>query len=165
MIKHTFLTLLTIGFFACNQRTDNIQVLQNRIDSLENKIENTYKPGFGDLMGSIQVHHNKLWFAGQNQNWKLADFEIHEIEEAIDDIKEYQKGRNESTMLDMLQPSLDHIETAIKQKDPVRFKDGYTLLTATCNNCHRQTNYEFIMVKIPNSAPYGNQEFKLQDEK
>ena len=163
MIKQTFLSLLTISFLACNQRIDNNQVLQNRIDSLEHKIENTYKPGFGDFMSSIQVHHNKLWFAGLNQNWKLADFEIHEITEAIDDIKEYQKGRKESKKLDMLQPSLDHIETAIKQKDPVMFKDGYTLLTTTCNKCHRQTDYEFIMVKIPDSAPYGNQEFKFQD--
>lgn len=165
MIKQTFLILLTIGLFACNQRTDNLQVLQSRIDSLEHKIDNTYKPGFGDFMASIQVHHNKLWFAGQNENWKLADFEIHEITEAIDDIKEYQKGRKESKMMDMLQPSLDHIETAIQQKDPVLFKQGYTLLTATCNSCHRQTNYEFITVKIPDSPPYSNQEFKFQGQK
>ena len=35
-------------------------------------------PGFEEFMSNIQAHHAKLWFAGQNHNWKLADFEIHE---------------------------------------------------------------------------------------
>ncbi|MBO9531092.1 MAG: hypothetical protein J7514_15265, partial [Acinetobacter oleivorans] len=70
--------------------------MQNRIDSLQSQLEHSYKPGFGDFMGRIQVHHNKLWFAGQNQNWKLADFEIHEISEAVSDIQKYQAHRKES---------------------------------------------------------------------
>jgi len=49
----------------------------------------SYKPGFGEFMGGIQVHHEKLWFAGTNQNWKLAGFEIHEIKESMDDIRKY----------------------------------------------------------------------------
>jgi hypothetical protein len=44
-------------------------------------------------MSSIQVHHAKLWFAGQNQNWELADFEMHEIAGIDDAIKEYQSER------------------------------------------------------------------------
>lgn len=163
-MKQTFLFLLAIGLFACKHRTDNVQVLQNRIDSLEHKIDNAYKPGFGDFMASIQVHHNKLWFAGQNENWKLADFEIHEITEAIDDIKEYQKGRKESKMMDLLQPSLDNIETAIERKDSALFRKSYILLTNTCNNCHRETSYEFNVVKIPDNPPFSNQEFKLHDQ-
>jgi hypothetical protein len=47
-------------------------------------------------MSSIQVHHNKLWFAGESQNWKLANFESHEIQEAIQDIEKYQTEREES---------------------------------------------------------------------
>jgi len=46
-------------------------------------------------MSGVQAHHSKLWSAGQNQNWKLADFEIHEIMEAIDNIQKYQSERKE----------------------------------------------------------------------
>ena len=164
-MKKTILILLTIGLFACNQQTDNIQVLQNRIDSLESKINNAYKPGFGDLMGTIQVHHNKLWFAGQSQNWKLADFEIHEIMEAIEDIKVYQKDRKETESIDVLQPGFKIINNAIEQKDPVLFKEGYTLLTNSCNSCHQETDYGFNIVKIPDNPPFSNQQFELQKEK
>lgn len=53
---------------ACSQSSKNEQALQKQIDELEAKIDNAYKPGFGDFMGSIQNHHNKLWFAGINEN-------------------------------------------------------------------------------------------------
>lgn len=159
-MKYAFLILLTIVLFSCNQKTDQVQVLQNRIDSLKHEIEEAYKPGFGDFMSSLQVHHGKLWFAGQNQNWELADFEIHEIEEAIEDIRKYQKDRKESQMMTMIEPSLERIEVAIDQKDPVLFKKEYIELTNTCNSCHRSTDHGFIVVKSPDSPPFSNQKFK-----
>lgn len=164
-MKKTILILFSFGLIACNQQTNKIQVLRNRVDSLQSKLANTYKPGFGEFMGSIQIHHNKLWFAGQNQNWKLADFEIHEIMENIDAIKMYQKERKESKEIDMIDPVLDSVNTAIQQKDPVAFKNSYILLTNTCNDCHRATNFEFNVVKIPDTPPFSNQDFRLQNKK
>lgn len=158
-MKQIFIFLFTFGLFACNRQTDKIQILQNRIDSLQSKIDNAYKPGFGEFMSSIQVHHNKLWFAGQNQNWKLADFEVHEIMEAIDGITTYQKERKESKQIDMIRPALDSINAAIQKKNPAAFKSSYILLTNTCNNCHRDTEFEFNVVKIPDNPPFSNQDF------
>src|SRR5690349_7090930 len=101
LMKRIFFLILILVFFGCNQPADNTKVLQDRLDSLEHKLADTYKPGFGEFMSGIQVHHNKLWFAGKNQNWKLADFEVHEIIEAIDDIQKYQTERKESQMIKM----------------------------------------------------------------
>lgn len=86
-MRPILLIILTLGLFACNTQTDNAKVLQHRIDRLERQLADTYKPGFGEFMSSIQAHHSKLWFAGQNENWKLADFEVHEIMESIADIQ------------------------------------------------------------------------------
>ena len=116
-------------------------------------------------MSSVQVHHNKLWFAGQNQNWKLADFEVHEIMEAIDDIQKYQTERKESQMVGMIVPALDSVNVAIQRKSPNQFKSSYTLLTNSCNNCHRATEFEFNVVKIPDNPPFSNQDFTHHDEK
>lgn len=164
-MKQTFLFLLALGLFACNQQTEHVEVLQSRIDSLQHDINNSYKPGFGDLMGTLQIHHSKLWFAGQNENWPLADFEIHEISETVDDIKEYQRDRKETKMIDLLQPSLHKIDSAIQQKDPELFRRGYTLLTATCNSCHRETDHGFVVVKTPDTPPFSNQDFRVRDQK
>lgn len=152
--------LFTFGLFSCNQQTDNTKILQNRIDSLEIKLADTYKPGFGDFMSSIQAHHLKLWFAGKNENWKLADFEVHELMEAVEDIQKYQAGRKESEMIGIIIPPLDSISKAIQQRNSVLFESSYTLLTNTCNQCHSEVDFEFNVVKIPDSSPFSNQEFK-----
>ena len=159
-----FLTV-SIGLNACNQSTDSNQILKNRIDTLEKKLSETYKPGFGEFMSNIQVHHAKLWFAGQNQNWKLADFEIHEIMESLENIKKYQTERKESQKIDMLSPSLESINMAIQQKSPSAFKNSYISLTNTCNSCHRAVEFEFNVVKIPETEPFNNQSFKTDSVK
>jgi len=150
--------IITCVASSCQQSKQN--ALQQKVDSLEKKLANTYKPGFGEFMSSIQVHHAKLWFAGQNQNWELADFEMHEIAEAIDAIKEYQTEREESKKVDMLKPSLDAVKDAIGKKDPALFNSSYLLLTNSCNNCHKAVNFGFNMVKVPETPPFSNQSFK-----
>jgi hypothetical protein len=160
-MKHILLIIMAFSFFACNQQTDN-KVLQNRIDSLESKLAHSYKPGFGEFMSGIQAHHSKLWFAGQNENWKLADFEVHEIMEAMEDIRKFQTERKESRMIEMIEPALDSITNAIQQRNTTLFKTSYTLLTHTCNNCHRAADFEFNVVKIPETQPFSNQDFKIK---
>ncbi len=146
---------------ACNGQNGDNKILENRMDSLGRKLSNTYKPGFGEFMSGIQAHHAKLWFAGKNENWKLADFEVHEIMDAIEDIQKFQTERKESKMIGMINPALDSINNAIQQKNPALFNRSYILLTSNCNNCHRATNFEFNVVKIPDMQSFSNQDFKI----
>ena len=162
MKKIYLFVFLLPGLLACNDHAAN-KKLQSRIDSLENKLANTYKPGFGEFMSGIQVHHAKLWFAGINNNWELADFEIHEIREAVDAVKKYQPERDESKSVPMIEPALDSVSTAIQQKNPAQFKNSFVLLTNTCNNCHKAVNYIFNEVKIPDTPPFSNQVFKKKN--
>jgi superfamily I DNA/RNA helicase len=159
MNKLTLLVLLLLGLFACNPPANNTRVLQNRIDSLETRLAHSYTPGFGDFMRSMQVHHSKLWFAGINGNWKLTAFELHEIDETIEAIQKYKPEKEESKVIAMLQPALDSVVLAIQQENMVYFKSSYISLTNTCNDCHRATNFEFNVVKIPETPPFSNQEF------
>ena len=164
-MKYTPIFLLSLVLLACTQQTYNTLALQKRIDSLEKKLNEVYKPGFGECMSNIQAHHSKLWFAGQNQNWKLADFEIHEILEAVEDIEKYQTERKESKSIGMLLPAIDSVNNAIQQKNTALFKNSYTLLTNTCNSCHQAVEFEFNVVKIPETSPFSNQDFRLNEPK
>ncbi|HRG81414.1 MAG TPA: hypothetical protein PLO99_02805 [Chitinophagaceae bacterium] len=159
-MKYIILVLWVSALSSCKQQTDNKQ-LQNRIDSLEIQLANSYKPGFGELMSSIQTHHAKLWFAGQNENWRLAGFEVHEIMEVVEDIQKFQTERKESQQIKMIHPSLDSISMAIEQKNPALFRSSYSLLTTACNNCHRATDFDFNVVKIPDTQSFSNQDFKI----
>ncbi|HUH28437.1 hypothetical protein [Gelidibacter sp.] len=159
-MRPLFFILMTLGLFACNQQNDQTQSLKNKIDSLESKLADTYKPGFGDFMGSIQAHHSKLWFAGLYENWDLADFEVHELMEAIEDIEKFHEGREETLLIGMIMPPLDSISNAIEQKNTALFNSSYTSLTNTCNQCHKAVDMEFIIVKQPDTPPFSNQDFK-----
>ena len=158
-ITFYFLVIIIVAS-SCKQQTESTVAVQSRIDSLEQKLATSYKPGFGEFMSSIQIHHAKLWFAGKNQNWELADFEMHEIGETLDAIKAYQAEREESKKVDMLKPALDAVNDAIQKKDSALFNSSYLLLTSTCNNCHKAVNFGFNVVKVPDTAPFSNQAFK-----
>jgi molecular chaperone GrpE (heat shock protein) len=159
-------TIISIFLFfaliSCKQQTNEISKLQERIKVLEAQVANSYKPGFGELMSSVQAHHAKLWFAGIHKNWKLAEFEVHEITEVLDDVKKYQNEREESKFIDMMLPALDSITSAIKNKEVTSFKNSYIFLTNTCNNCHLETEFEYNIVKIPEIQQYSNQDFSLK---
>lgn len=162
-MKQLILLCFATILFGCQQKVDNTKDLQNQIDRLENKLSDSYKPEFGEFMSNIQIHHSKLWFAGKNENWKLADFEINEIKENLEDIQNYETDRTESQMTPMINPALDSVSNAIQQKNLIQFERSYNLLTNTCVNCHRSTNYEFIQITIPNQQTFSNQRFKLEN--
>ena len=162
-MKRTCIILCTLLIFCgCNEQPGKIEALQSKVDSLQSRIDKAYKPGLGEFMSSIQVHHEKLWFAGQYQNWQLANFEINEIKESLDAIKYYCSDRPEVKSIGMLNPAINSINDAIQQKNVTYFKNGFILLTNTCNSCHQATEHVFNVIKIPDTPPFSNQEFKTQ---
>lgn len=155
-----YLATFTLLFLAaCANDDSKNQVLQAKIDQLQQQLDHAYKPGFGEFMSSIQVHHAKLWFAGKHQNWELADFEIQEIEEALDGIQQYDQDRPESKAVSRMDGSIVDLKKAIQLKDPEAFKQDFVQLTNTCNSCHVSTNHDYNVIKIPDQVPFTNQDF------
>ena len=159
-MKKLFLVLSIFLFFTCHQSANETETLAHKIDSLQTKVDNVYRPGLGEFMSAIQLHHAKLWFAGKNSNWKLADFELSEIKEIFADIKTYCSERKETQMISMIYPALDSVNSAAQNQNISAFTQGFKFLTKTCNNCHQAVNYQFNRIKIPERAPIGNQDFK-----
>ncbi len=160
-MKYIMILVLLFGLFACNTKNADTNAMQKQIDSLKNELSQVYKPGFGFLMTNIQAHHAKLWFAGVNKNWKLAQFELKEIGEIADEIQKYQKQREETKLMDMIEPALTDLSRAIENKNSDDFKKGFSDLTIACNECHKLTDFEYNIVKVPQNLEFSNQEFKM----
>jgi len=164
MINRYFIFLLLILLLdACHPKANktNSHTSMPQADSTNAvKYNSMYTPGFGELMGGIQVHHAKLWFAGTNDNWKLAQFEIHELNELLEDLHKYQSERKETKLLSMLEPAIEKLDSSISRKRESDFVQNYKYLTRLCNDCHKETQYEYIKIKIPGKPPVGNQEYK-----
>src|SRR5450631_828556 len=149
VMRFLYLSICIVFLVACNQKEDPVARMEKQIDSLSKHIESNYSPGLGEFMVSIQLHHSKLWFAGKNGNWELANFELGEIQESLDDINRYNKDRPEIKELPMIDSPLDSLKSAVIKKDLEAFKRSYILLTNTCNNCHQVTKHGFNKIKIP----------------
>jgi hypothetical protein len=164
-----FLLIIPVLFlFGCNDEHTQLKTLQSEInylntknDSLEKEIKSV-KPGLGELMLEIQVHHNKLWFAGKAGNWPLAQFEHDEIMEILAQAETIEKERSEVKLFRvMLFPQLDSIQSTIQQRNTDRFDSAFGNLTNACNSCHTDTKFSFNKIIIPEHPPYSNQEFEL----
>jgi hypothetical protein len=155
LIPVTFLFL-----YACNDNSQQVSELQSQVYELQKKVDESYKPGLGEFMSNIQIHHSKLWFAGINKNWKLAQFEIDEITETFDNIKKFESEREEVKVMPIIYPAIDNIKSVVKSENLSSFKSSFITLTNTCNACHRAVKYEFNKVKIPDSPPFSNQVFE-----
>lgn len=111
------------------------------------------------MMG-VQTHHAKVWFAGINNNWPLAEYEMGELKEMFDQAREIETDRPEIKTMPMIYPPIDSLNSAIARKDLPAFKKGFELLTNTCNNCHTANHFEFNVITIPTVPPVTNQDFR-----
>ena len=122
-------------------------------------------PGLGEMMSLQQMRHVKLWFAGQAENWELADYEVDELGEGFDDIVKFHPTHEESPVAPkdaiprMIPEPLKELQAAVDRKDSAAFAPAYDSLTKACNDCHQATNFGFNVVQRPATNPYPNQVF------
>jgi len=126
-------------------------------------VKEQHGPSLIDFMITIQNHHAKLWYAGNASNWELADYQVDELKETLEDagklIPDY-KGVPVRSMIDNLaMPPIEAIESAIKAKDRTKFVAGYDKLTDACNNCHLGSKRGFIVIQRPTGVAFPNQSF------
>ncbi len=122
-----------------------------------------YAPGLVEFMIHVQSHHTKLWLAGNARNWDLADYQVDELKELLEDIArrvpEY-KGTPVGRMIEAAtMPPIGAIETAVKARDGAKFVAAFDSLTAACNACHEAANRGFIVIQRPATSPFPNQSF------
>ena len=128
----------------------------------------SYRPGLGELMNFTQMRHAKLWFAGQEQNWQLAQYEVDELQEGFDDVVRFHPSHKDSPLpLTLLVPKImsqpmGDLRSAISAHDKQAFVLAYDGLTAGCNSCHQATNFGFNVVKRPSGTSwFDNQAFAV----
>jgi hypothetical protein len=128
-----------------------------------------YRPGLGDLMTmTVQPRHLKLGLAGQEKNWAFAAYELHELEESFERVARVWPKWRQVEIADTIKATtaapLEAVEQAIKAKNAARFTETYALLTETCNACHQSANVGMVVIQIPKSSPFANQDFRPQKQ-
>jgi len=158
---------LAVIFLAGCSRQQNVNsniALEAKVADMEKAIDDL-KPGLGEIMGVIQQHHAKLYYAGTKANWPLAEYELGEIQESLDDsMKFYPKFKEVPLPLTELIPnmtkaSLAQVRAAIEQKNEKSFVQAFGALSVSCSNCHEAADHPFVKIQAPTEVMFSNQKF------
>jgi len=103
----------------------------------------------GTDMAMIEIDHryHELWWAGVDENWDYAEYQLEKIAYSLENALERRPKRAESakvfqnTMPGFLKPILD--------RDPAAFREAYTQMTTLCNSCHELEELGHMWVEPP----------------
>jgi hypothetical protein len=114
-----------------------------------------------NYMHKFQLYANKLYFAGTAQNWELAQFYVHEIEENMEVVEAANVQEDGIALTPLMRnmglKSIEPLEKAIAANNAKAFDEAYTLLIANCNNCHNAAAHAFIKIQKPTKPVFDNQ--------
>jgi hypothetical protein len=122
-------------------------------------------PGLGEYMTTIQLHAAKLWFAAKANNWELAAYELHELEESMETVTKLNVEKNGvkiSNVMDaVLQTQIAQLEKSIRAKNQNDFQKSYDETLSACNGCHTESGHRFIQIIRPTAPPVTNQKWEM----
>jgi len=120
-------------------------------------------PEIGEIMMFQQLRHGKLWFAAQEANWALADYEIKELREGFESVSKFYPTFNDIPLAQMIDAIRDtnfaDLDKAVAARDKAKFAAAFDGLTQACNACHQASNLGFISIRRPTVPPFSNQSF------
>jgi hypothetical protein len=124
-----------------------------------------YHPSLGDLMTmAIQPRHTKLGLAGQARNWPYAQYELSELRNAFARVARtipiYRTIDITAVIGALTTEPLKAVEQAIQAQDARQFKTAYAGLTTACNACHLSQDHAPIVIRVPGTNPYPDQDFR-----
>jgi len=133
------------------------------LQELREELVERFTPGLHTLMVDLGIRHASLWFAGDAENWPLADYMVHELEELVEDIEElhpvYREVQVAALLGEMTHPAVEALEDAVEEEDRAAFVEAYDRLTAACNACHTASDRAALVIQRPTAPPLTNLRF------
>lgn len=104
--------------------------------------------GLDQAMVEIGYRYGELAWAGKDQNWDYAAYQLEKIQLTLELALERRPKRRASAEV-FLRQGLPAMQAVIKQRDAAGFPPALTAFTARCNACHVQEQVAFFKVAPP----------------
>jgi hypothetical protein len=126
-----------------------------------------YRPSLADLMtNTIQPRHIKLAFAGREENWVFAAYELKQMSDSFDRLSlqwpQWRQQRIVELVETIVRDPLYELDIAIKNKDKAKFAEYYGHLTDACNACHAAALQTPIAIQDPKESMFPDQDFRAK---
>jgi hypothetical protein len=104
--------------------------------------------GFDLAMVETGYRYAELYWAGQDENWGYAEYQIEKIRLAIEQGLE-RRPKRAAAAQSFLKAALPQMQEAIKAQDRLLFDQNFQSLTMSCNACHAMEKVPFFEVQPP----------------
>ena len=131
----------------------DLAVLRAEVETLKQKATD-----LAHVMVSVAYHFNNLWFAGQHDNWPLAQFYWNEVRShlrwAVRVIPIRKDNSGQEIKLNEILEAFENspmaqLQSAIKAKDHDQFLAAYKFSLESCYACHKAADKPFLHPQIP----------------
>jgi len=119
-------------------------------------------PDQSHAMSDVGYHYSNLWFAGEQENWPLADFFCSEVKSHLNwavriiPVRKDPQGR-EVDLRAILQAvegsSLKDLQQTIAAKDKTKFEAAYRVQLQSCYSCHEASGKPYLRPQVPQRPP------------
>jgi cytochrome c556 len=152
---HFFYIMLLTGALLAGCNTDNqrsanddgwltsIEDERERIDAIQRQFR-----GFDMAMVETGYRYVELYWAGQDENWDYAVYQLEKMRLAIEDGLERRPPRAASAQ-PFLHNVLPEMEEALEAEDIEVFNEKFNILTQECNACHSAEQVPYFEVHPP----------------
>jgi hypothetical protein len=110
--------------------------------------------GFDMAMVETGYRHVELYWAGQDENWGYAQYQIEKLQLAIERGLERRPARAASAQ-EYLELALPSMKEAVEERDPNLFNERFETFTQSCNACHHAEQVPHFNVQIPENRITG----------
>lgn len=158
---------------ACTSHGDadaarEIAALRTQVEALQAKqsaLEDSEAPKaeLGQQMLMLQIRHARLWAAGEGENWLLAQFQLAELNEALDDVVEQngdhaalQPQKLSVVLPAIMKPAVAQLRAAINDGSKIEFERAYDGLSNACSSCHKAADHGFLVIQRPGTPMLDN---------
>jgi hypothetical protein len=137
---------------AADDSTDALAALKAQNEQLRTLI-----PSQSHAMMDVAYHFTNLWFAGEHENWPLAQFYFNEARShilwAIRLVPVRKTSGGELHLQEMFdafdQTLLADLKNQIADKNRAKFSAAYRQALTGCNACHVAAEKPFLHVVVP----------------
>lgn len=149
-MKNILITTCAIMLLSCsNNKTQKSQGqwIKGSEEQQLSAIENQFR-GFDMAMVETGYRYQELYWAGQDQNWDFADYQLEKIEKAIKNGLQRRPKRAKSANY-FLTVTLPEMRKALQKRDSTVFNNSFQTLTNSCISCHAMEKLPSFIVKKP----------------
>lgn len=131
----------------------DLQALTAEIETMKGKL-----PDQSHAMQDVGYHFSNLWFAGQHEDWELANFYWSETRSHLHwavrviPVRRDNAGREVdlAPILEALENGpLKQLQTAIVDKNQPAFEQSYRFTLEGCYSCHKTSDKPFLRLQVP----------------